>query len=250
MNTTNDDARPAPHLTTGAVPVALVVAALALLAAAPTPAASLYTLRGLPSVLDPLDPAAPVLAVLGLTAWALTSYLALVVGLVLLGRTPGLVGRLAAALARRTVPVSVRRAVEAVLGAGLVLGTLGTGPASASASTSADTAQVMPTTATAATASLDWPVSTSERSAAPAAPDAAPGTPPTALPVTTHVVRPGDTLWHLAAQALRTPGGPAPADVAVAAAWPSWWEANREAIGDNPHLLHPGTSLVAPPPAP
>jgi len=236
--TTTDD-RSSPHRM-GPVPVALAVAALVLLATAPSPAASLQTLRGLPTVLDPLDPAAPVLAVLGLAAWTLTCYLALGVGLVLLGRTPGLVGRLFAAVALRTVPVSLRRTVEAVLGAGLVLGTLGAVPASAAAP------QVTPATATAAAAaaSLDWPVT------APAAPDAAPATPATALPGATHVVRPGDTLWHLAAQALGAPGGPAPADAVVAAAWPSWWEANREAIGDDPHLLRPGTSLVAPPPAP
>lgn len=220
------------------VAVVLVAVGLALLATAPSPSESLRTLRGLTAVADPLDPTAPVVALLGMVAWALTAYLALGAGLVLLGRAPGLPGRLASAVARRTVPVAVRRTVETLLGAGLVLGTLGavpataaTPPVTAAAQSAADTAELT------ATVSFDWPVTGA----------------PVGVPATTgtsHVVRPGDTLWDLAAQALRTPDSPRPSDAAVAAAWPSWWEANRDAIGDDPHLLHPGTALVAPPPPP
>ena len=58
------------------------------------------------------------------------------------------------------------------------------------------------------------------------------------------VVRPGDTLWALAARSL-----PAPAtDAERAAEWPRWWAANREVVGDDPDLLLPGQRLAAPPP--
>lgn len=243
--------RPA-SLASGAVAVscALAVAGLALIATAPSPAGSVRSLRGLigpppdPSlVAAPLDPAAPVLAVLGLVAWALTAYLALGVGLVLLGHLPGLLGRVAVAVAARTVPVPVRRTVEAVLGAGLVLSSVVASPAAA-------TPHTAPITTT--TANLDWPVTATAPATAPATtPAGAPAGAVAAVspPGATHVVRPGDTLWDLAAQALRAPSGAAPSDVAVAAAWPSWWEANRDAIGDDPHLLRPGTPLIAPPSA-
>lgn len=57
-----------------------------------------------------------------------------------------------------------------------------------------------------------------------------------------HVVRPGDTLWEIAASRL-----PAGADDAqVAAAWPRWYAANAAAIGPDPDLILPGTVLRPP----
>lgn len=56
------------------------------------------------------------------------------------------------------------------------------------------------------------------------------------------VVRRGDTLWDLAARSL----GPAASDAEIAAAWPRWWHANHDVIGDDPDLLLPGTRLCAP----
>jgi nucleoid-associated protein YgaU len=58
----------------------------------------------------------------------------------------------------------------------------------------------------------------------------------------TVVIRPGDTLWAIAAAHL--PG--TPGDAAIAAAWPVWFGANAAAIGDNPDLIHPGTRLSVP----
>ncbi|HWB65202.1 MAG TPA: LysM domain-containing protein [Mycobacteriales bacterium] len=72
---------------------------------------------------------------------------------------------------------------------------------------------------------LDWPHST----------------PSHAAPV---VVRPGDTLWGIAASRL----GGHPSDANIAAAWPRWWHANRQVIGPDPNLIHPGQRLR--PPAP
>ena len=60
------------------------------------------------------------------------------------------------------------------------------------------------------------------------------------------VVRPGDSLWSIAETSLRRTGAQ-PSDRQVALAWPRWWAANREAVGDDPDLLLPGTVLRPPP---
>lgn len=58
------------------------------------------------------------------------------------------------------------------------------------------------------------------------------------------VVRRGDTLWDIAASALE----PVATNAEIAAHWPEWYEANRQVIGPNPHLLLPGQILQPPPP--
>lgn len=57
------------------------------------------------------------------------------------------------------------------------------------------------------------------------------------------VVAAGDTLWSLAGQQL----GPMAGDAEIAALWPRWYELNREIIGPDPGLIHPGQVLAAPP---
>lgn len=56
-------------------------------------------------------------------------------------------------------------------------------------------------------------------------------------------VRPGDSLWNLSAARL----GPYASDVDIAVDWPLVYQANRDIIGGNPHLLHPGQVLRLPP---
>ncbi len=56
------------------------------------------------------------------------------------------------------------------------------------------------------------------------------------------VVRPGDSLWHIAARDL--PPGHSEAD--VARAWPRWYAANRATIGPDPREIKPGQILVRP----
>jgi LysM repeat protein len=63
---------------------------------------------------------------------------------------------------------------------------------------------------------------------------------PTAAATVT--VRAGDTLWAIAASHL-PPGSD---DAAVAAAWPRWYEANRDVVGPDPDVIHPGQVLAAP----
>ncbi|MCB5292647.1 LysM peptidoglycan-binding domain-containing protein [Arthrobacter sp. SO3] len=56
-------------------------------------------------------------------------------------------------------------------------------------------------------------------------------------------VRPGDSLWGLSAARL----GPYASDVDIALDWPRVYQANRDTIGSNPHLLRPGQVLRLPP---
>lgn len=57
------------------------------------------------------------------------------------------------------------------------------------------------------------------------------------------VVAAGDTLWSLAGQQL----GPLASDAEIAARWPHWYELNRQTIGPDPGLIHPGQVLAVPP---
>lgn len=59
------------------------------------------------------------------------------------------------------------------------------------------------------------------------------------------VVRPGDSLWAIAARHLPSSAGPED----IAAAWPLWFAANRRLIGPDPDRLEVGMVLQAPRPA-
>lgn len=56
------------------------------------------------------------------------------------------------------------------------------------------------------------------------------------------VVRPGDTLWAVAARALP----PGATDAQIAAACARWHAANRDVIGDDPDLIFPTQRLTPP----
>ncbi|MDQ0095303.1 LysM peptidoglycan-binding domain-containing protein [Paeniglutamicibacter psychrophenolicus] len=56
------------------------------------------------------------------------------------------------------------------------------------------------------------------------------------------VVRPGDSLWAIAARHLPSSAGPED----IAAAWPLWFAANRRLIGPDPDRLEVGMVLQAP----
>jgi nucleoid-associated protein YgaU len=59
-----------------------------------------------------------------------------------------------------------------------------------------------------------------------------------------HVVKPGDSLWSIAAAEL----GPRATEEAIATRWPQWYAANRQLIGPDPDVIHPGQVLTAPAP--
>jgi hypothetical protein len=63
------------------------------------------------------------------------------------------------------------------------------------------------------------------------------------LPYRSVLVVPGDSLWSLAAAAL----GPGATDAAITAEWHRIHHLNRDVVGDDPDLIHPGQRLVLPP---
>jgi hypothetical protein len=60
-----------------------------------------------------------------------------------------------------------------------------------------------------------------------------------------HVVKPGDSLWSIAAAEL----GPDATDDTIAGRWPQWYAANRQLIGPDPNLILPGQVLNPPAPS-
>ncbi len=69
------------------------------------------------------------------------------------------------------------------------------------------------------------------------------GLPRAPLPSGEHVtVRPGDSLWRIAAASLRPGAG----DVAVTVRWQGIYQRNRHVIGADPDLIRPGQRLLTP----
>lgn len=133
--------------------------------------------------------------------------------------------RLAAALVRH-LATAARRTGRAASSTGRTLGVRGlltafAGTATALASTAAASAAPAPVSSTTAPAA-HRPIS------APA----------------TYVVRPGDSLWAIAARHL----GPQASNADIAAEWPRWYRVNRAVIGSDPSLLLVGTRLAVPHP--
>jgi hypothetical protein len=95
-------------------------------------------------------------------------------------------------------------------------------------SPAAPTARVIPAPA--------WPGGTAPAAHRPHPPD--PPTPPEKR-VT---VRPGDSLWRIAARHLDAP----PVPERIAHAWPRWYAANRAVVGPDPSLIRPGQVLRPP----
>ena len=199
---------------------------------------------------------------------------------------PGVVGRGAGRLAEVVTPVLVRRTVGALLGVGLAAGVAPGAavaapvpalvvaprplpdpgfaplPDPAWAPSSRPPTRITPVTsppAPAATVTTPAPASGGSPTAAPGAswvtppplvrpqPDVrvlspAPRARPPGEGREEVVVRRGDSLWSIAARHL---GGDA-TDAEVARAWPAWFEANRDVIGEDPDLLRPG-QLLRPP---
>jgi hypothetical protein len=251
---------------------ALLVLSLApvLAVVAPSPLASAST-----------DVTAPLVAVVGLLAWACTGWLLLVVAVTVGGRLPGTVGQHAHRLSLHVAPASVRSLVRVALGAGVAAAVL-SGPslayADATPPPAVSSSYEWPGVSTEATpsplpsslpVSLDWPGTTTAPSPAAgptASPTAALGpNAPIAATVTNlpaqgprHatprppssgagggvVVQVGDSLWTVAARQL----GPSASNAQIAEAWPRWWSANRVLVGDDPGLIHPGNRLTPPTP--
>ncbi|HEY0888024.1 MAG TPA: LysM peptidoglycan-binding domain-containing protein [Nocardioides sp.] len=171
------------------------------------------------------------LALLGCAGWAWLAVTAVVVEV--------LRGHPNAARRSRAVPRPLRRAV--LLACGVALTTSGTAiadtPQDAPRDASYDASYDAP--AEVLLAGLPYPARAHDATA-PAA--TAPGA--TALGATgaTVTVRPGDSLWSIAAR--RLPRGAS--DAAVARTSALLHRLNRDVIGDDPDLIHPGQRLRLP----
>lgn len=168
------------------------------------------------------------------------------------------------AVALRMVPVVLRRALAVGIGAGMAVG-LGTASVadevdvgwqvtsdvtSHATSTGSGTGLSMGTSAAAEgfRGHVDPPGQTDVvPTAAHAAVEAlasveAPAAETPAPPTPTIRVQPGDSLWTITAALL--PAAATEAD--IAAAWPTLYAANHDAIGPDPGLIHPGDVLTVP----
>ena len=179
------------------------------------------------------------IAGLGLVAWWAVGLLGLVLATV--GRRTGRLGF--ARLGARLTPALLGRVAGAVLGAHML----------AAPAAWAEQPAVGPVPDAGQTVSHAAPASTT--ASAPAAVPEAAWTPRTPVPAPpgasaardlsdrpTVTVRRGDCLWDIAAAEL----GPDATPREIDARWRRWHEANRRVIGDDPHLLLPGTVLTAP----
>jgi hypothetical protein len=220
----------AGRLETTAATAALTAA---LLAASPTPWTAMTTLRSAGSA---PEPGAPVVALAAVIAWSLAAWLLLVAAGSLAARRPGAGGRTAAAVTRRVAPVGVRRRVEVALGLSVAVALAGAGPAAAG--------PALPPAPPSTAVPFDWPAAASDPAPGLDWNPGSPGPPvPAATAVTASVVvQPGDSLWTVAADHL--PAGTT--NARIAQAWPSWWAANRAAVGADPDLIHPGLQLRPP----
>jgi hypothetical protein len=165
--------------------------------------------------------------------------LVLVAMAVLAARVPGRVGRLAGAVAARVTPVALRSVVRVALGAGVTLAPVVVPGAAAWAAAG-------PVPALAGLPVLDRAVSPAAAAGGGAEGPVVP-VPGTAPATGSHVrtvvvVRPGDSLWAIAARHL--PGRPT--DAEIAQEWPRWYAANRGVIGPDPAVVRPGQHLVVP----
>jgi nucleoid-associated protein YgaU len=181
----------------------------------------LWRLR--PSGSLPRQPDTDIVAGCEWLAWGLASYLCLAVA-----------GTAIAALVRwrglaRIAPATLRRLVDSAISVGLVAAVVAP---TAAVATPPRHSTVAATTVQPRAPALDWPGLTVAMS------------PPTHSHSATRevVVRYGDTLWSIAAAHL----GPGASHGQIAASWPRWYAANRQVIGPDPGVIHPGQRLRPP----
>ena len=170
--------------------------------------------------------------------WLLAAWLGLGIVATLFTRLPGMLGRMCSATSRRLLPGTLRR---------LVAGSLGLSVALTPVSFASPPGRVRGRRPPSSCRRRSGPEQTRARRRAlvrpphssPSAPTPARADRADRRPV---VVRPGDSLWLIAARRL----GPTATDGEVAGAWPRWYAANRQLIGDDPELIRPGQRLDPP----
>jgi nucleoid-associated protein YgaU len=169
------------------------------------------------------------------TLWCAAVWVAIGVLSATAGALPGAVGRAADALARVLLPRMLYRVIAGATGVGLVLSPMVAGAATSPSARPSSAVPAWPTDNT--LPAPTWP-SVAPHVAKPAPrPHRATG-PASSESVT---VRPGDTLWSIAAAHTDRR-----ASARVARTWPRWYAANRAVIGADPNHIVPGQVLHTP----
>jgi hypothetical protein len=233
------------RLTTSALVLADVAVLLEL---APEPGALARDLRAPHAWLAEVGADAAASTLAGAALWCVAGWLALGLIAALAIELPGCVGRAADATARILLPRALYRVVAGAVGFGILLAPVAaTADAGAVARTGAGlaVASVTPTpppTPPPALPAPTWPGPPPASGPALPAPTLPDGAQPTVRPAAGVIVRPGDSLWRIAAVHL----GERASAARIATAWPQWYAANRTVIGADPDLIAPGQHLQAP----
>jgi resuscitation-promoting factor RpfA len=181
--------------------------------------------------------------------WVIALWVACGLAAVAVSLVPGRLGRLGRAVAERVTPAVLRRIVVTAAGTSILLNpvTAMAAPSTGGSPAPRSTSTVLP--------ALGWPTDPNPVTAPEAVTDPTPatstvrrsstGTEPAANGDRV-TVRPGDSLWSLAAGRL----GATPSAAHIQAEWPRWYAVNRRVIGSDPNLLRPGTTLLVPRPTP
>jgi nucleoid-associated protein YgaU len=167
--------------------------------------------------------------------WLIALWVACGLAAVALSLLPGRLGRLGHAVADRVTPAALRRVVITAAGTSILLS-----PVTAAAAAPAG-GPPAPNGTSAVLPALGWPTDPDSATAAGSGRDTPAGTQPLA-PGDRVTVRPGDSLWSMAADRL----GATPSAARIQAEWPRWYAANRRVIGTDPNLLQPGDRLLVP----
>jgi len=217
--------------------------AIAVATLRPPPAQLAGTLAHPRAALAQRGPDGALLPVVGALTWLVGTWLAVGLLAVLVAQLPGVAGRAGSAASRVLLPRALRALLTGSAGLGVLLAPVAAiaAPPPAPGGSPAWPVSSAPTT------SPVWPTGHTDPSGKPPT-STRPTTPPPTTPPPTAAgpvtVRPGDTLWTIAAGRL----GRTPSPARVAAAWPRWFAANRAVVGSDPDLIHPGQVLQPPRP--
>ncbi|MEO6886740.1 MAG: LysM peptidoglycan-binding domain-containing protein [Jatrophihabitantaceae bacterium] len=241
--------------------LAVAVDCVALILLAPSAHSAAVALRAPQDWIDRVGPDAAVATLTGALLWLAACWLALGLGAAALTCVPGRAGDRAGTLARLVLPRTLTRLLAGATGLGILLAPVAAG-ASTAAPTHAHThpaaiataptipSPVLPTNPPSAGLSApvlpSQPVPSHVRTP-PGQPEPHPAAARARMPSATGAgctvtVRPGDSLWTIAARRL----GPGAAQAQIAAQWPRWYALNRAVIGTDPGLIRPGQVLQPP----
>lgn len=182
--------------------------------------------------------------------WCLATWLAVAFVGVACSRIPGRWGRICVRVTDLLLPAVVQRVLAGTVGLGVLLAPVAAGahPVGPSGAGSGPLpAPSWPLNSRSTPPGGSLPVPTMRPDPSPADPRTdpsrtMPAKPPSSRGSAAVSVRPGDSLWLIAARRL----GTGASDQAVAAEWPRWYATNEAAIGDDPDLIHPGQVLRSP----